>query len=229
MAKRNKKEEEKIVNVDVAYTGAEKFVNDNKNALTIFAVALVAIVGGYFAIKNLYLEPRETAAAELMWKPEYYFEVDSLNKAINGDDNYLGFEYIADNYGSTAAGNLAKFYLGNIYLRLGEYNLAIDYLRKSKVNDPNLGAMVHGLQGDAFVELGDLDAAAKAFENAVKFSDNNFTAPLYLIKAARVYEELGQYGKAADKLKVIIEKYPKYDQLREVEKQHKRASVLAGR
>jgi tetratricopeptide (TPR) repeat protein len=230
MAKKtNKKEEEKIVDVNEAYSGAEKFINENKSLLGTVVVGILAVVGGYFGFNKLYSEPREKQAAELMWKPEFYFEKDSLDKAIYGDGNYLGFEYVAENYGSTASGNLAKYYLGNIYLLKGEYELAIDYLSSAKVSDPNIGAMRFGLQGDAFVELGKYEEAVRAFEKAVSFSANNFTAPLYLTKAARVYEELGQYDKAADKLKVIIDKYPNYDLMREVEKQHKRASKLAGR
>ncbi|MEZ4738127.1 MAG: hypothetical protein R2818_01935 [Flavobacteriales bacterium] len=53
----------------------------------------------------------------MIWKAEYYFEIDSLEKALNGDDQWPGFLTIADDFGSTPSGNLANYYLGTIYMQ----------------------------------------------------------------------------------------------------------------
>ena len=46
---------------------------------------------------------------------------DSMNLALNGDGNIYGFLKIIDKYGSTNAGNLAKFYAGRILIGNGEF------------------------------------------------------------------------------------------------------------
>ena len=44
---------------------------------------------------------------------------DSLNLALNGDGNYLGFIDIAKSYKFTKTGNLANYGAGICYLHLG--------------------------------------------------------------------------------------------------------------
>ncbi len=53
-----------------------------------------------------------------------------------------------------------------------------------------------GAIGDCNVELGDYDGAISYFNKSVSFSDNEFTAPIYLKKAGLAYEKLGDNGKA---------------------------------
>jgi hypothetical protein len=43
-----------------------------------------------------------------MFQAVYYFEADSLDKALNGDGNNLGFLEIIDEYSVTDAANLAN-------------------------------------------------------------------------------------------------------------------------
>ncbi len=44
-----------------------------------------------------------------MFKAEEYYRMDSLNLALNGDGQNLGFLKVIDRYGGTDAGNLADF------------------------------------------------------------------------------------------------------------------------
>ena len=52
---------------------------------------------------------------------QYYFNGDSLNRAIKGDGVHSGFLDIADQYGSTPAGQLANYYLGLCYYQKKDY------------------------------------------------------------------------------------------------------------
>lgn len=213
MAKDKKSSDEKIVDVQEVYSKTERYVDDNKNTLLIIAGILVVLFAGYFAVTRLYLEPKTEEGMNLLWKAEYWFEIDSLDKALVGDESYYGFEYIADEYSATKAGNLASYYCGIIFMDKGEYQLAIDYLKQADLDDAIAGAVAKGTIGDAYVELGNYGEALSYYNAAVDHSENDLTTPLYLKKAGLVYEELGSdnpdnYEKALANYERIKEDYP---------------------
>ena len=59
-----------------------------------------------------------------------------------------------------------------------------------------------------YFDEGKYAKAASLFESAAAVSDNDFTAPMYLRKAALAYRALGNTAKADELLKTIVEKYP---------------------
>ena len=128
-------------------------------------VGLLVVVGGLLGGGSSWPN-RRPEAAELAWKAQYYFEIDSLDRAMMGDDMWPGFVSLADDYGSTPTGKLAHYYLGAIHMKKGEYEAAIDEYGKADVDDDVLRAMAIGGMGDAYVELGRTDEAVKQFEKA---------------------------------------------------------------
>ena len=70
-----------------------------------------------------------------MFQAIYYFEADSLDLALNGDGNKLGFKDISEEYAITQAGNLANFYAGAAYLKQGKFKLALIYLNDFSSDD----------------------------------------------------------------------------------------------
>lgn len=217
MSKKTRKEDKPIVDVQSAYSKTELYVEENRKTLTIITVLLVVLFAGYFAYTRLYLGPRNQESSELMWKAEYWFEIDSLDKALYGDDTHYGFAYIADEYGNTKAGNLAKYYMGTIFLKQGDYQAAIAALDDANLDDEMVAAMAKGLTGDAWVELGNYDKALSAYKDAVSHSDNSFTAPLYLKKSGLVLEELGKFDEALEKYQTIKDNYPKSTQAQSID------------
>lgn len=105
MSTKTTKPEQEQADIDLgqAYSRAELFLEKNKQAVTYGVLGLLVVVGGLLGYRKLYAEPRAKEANDLIWKAQYYFEIDSLDKAINGDGNYFGFQYIADEYGNTPA------------------------------------------------------------------------------------------------------------------------------
>ena len=97
-------------------------------------------------------------------------------------------------------------------LRLGDVAAAESYINSFSnvkgVPGQIINAMAAGLKGDIAVEAGDNAKAASLFESAAAVSDNDFTAPMYLRKAALAYRALGNTAKADELLKTIVEKYP---------------------
>lgn len=207
MAKQNNQEEELLVDVEEVYGKTETFIEENKNGIISVVVGIIVVIGGYFAYSNFVAAPNEKEAKEMMFMAEQYFQQDSLNKAIYGDGVNMGFLEIEDNYGSTKAGNLANYYLGIAYLRSGQYESAISSLQDFSSNDVMLSAIALGAQGDAYMELGDKSKAASFYSKAAKANANEFTSPIYLMKAGMAYEAIGEYKDALSAYQSIKKEY----------------------
>lgn len=223
-----KKQDETIVDVDKIYTQSEDFFEKNKKQITTVGVIVVAIIGVFLAYKNLYQKPRMEEAQELIWKAQYYFEIDSLDRAIQGDGTNFGFQYIADEYGDTPSGKLANYYLGIAYLNKGEFQAAISYLKDADLDDKIVGAMAKGAIADAYVELGDLDQALSFYNKAISHDENQFSAPMFLMKKAVVLEELGNYKDALAAYETIKSDFPESAEAQDIEKYIARASSYVG-
>lgn len=226
MAKKKKAAtEQNIVVVEEALSKTEQFIEDNQKILLIIVGAVLAVVAIYMGYNKFYLAPLEEDAQEQMFVAEQYFEKDSLNLALNGDGMYLGFLDIADEYGSTKSGDLANYYAGISYLKLGQFEDAIDYLEDFNSDDKMVGPIATGGIGDAYWELGDVEQAISYFLKAAEQGDNEFITPLYLLKAGRVYESLDDYGKALELYERIESEYPKSYEGRKIEKFITRAKI----
>ncbi|MFP4367705.1 MAG: tetratricopeptide repeat protein, partial [Bacteroidales bacterium] len=60
--------------------------------------------------------------------------------------------------------------------------------------------------------------AASFYTKAAKRRTNEFTSPVYWMKAGLVYEELGDYTKALDAYEQIKENYPESTEADQIEK-----------
>ncbi|MFN2423866.1 MAG: tol-pal system YbgF family protein [Cryomorphaceae bacterium] len=217
MAKKKKADEETIVDVQSAYSKSEQYVENNSKVILIIGAIIVVLFAGYFAVTRLYIQPKNEEGMELLWKAEYWFEIDSLEKALVGNESYYGFEYIADEYSGTQASELAAYYTGIIYMEGGDYERAIYYLDQADLSDEMLGAVSRGAIGDCYVELGDLSKAISYYDKAISHSDNPLTAPVYLKKAALVHEDRGDFDDALAKYRKIKEKYGESNEAKNIE------------
>ncbi len=183
-------------NVQETLNKTELFIEDNKSTISYVALGIVAVVAIFFAIQRFYLIPKNTEASAAMYVAEQYFQKDSFNLALNGDGNYMGFLEVIDEYGCTQTAKLANYYAGLCSMYTGDYESAIKFLNKFKSKDLTLSCVALGVTGDAYVELGQEAKGASYYEKAANKVNNEFTSPLYLNKAAQVYEKLGNYKKA---------------------------------
>jgi tetratricopeptide (TPR) repeat protein len=182
----------------------------------------------FFAYKNFILAPQEQEASEQIWQAQQAFAIDSLDRALYGSDVAYGFLDIIDEYGITETANLAHYYAGISYLRLGQYDEAIEYLEDYDCRDIMICAVAYGATGDAYMELGEVDKAISYYKSAVEHSENDLTTPVYLMKAARAHEEVGDYSEALDLYNEIKESYPNSNEGQLIEKFIARAEALAG-
>ncbi|RNI32297.1 cytochrome C biosynthesis protein [Rufibacter immobilis] len=205
---------------------SEDFVVRHKNLLIgLFVAIAAAVVGGFLYYQNQQNKNQEALAA--MFQAEYYLEADSLNKALNGDGQNSGFKAVAEEYGSTKAGNLANFYAGIASLKQGKYQEALNFLEEFKSDDLLLQARAYSLQGDANLELGKKEEAAALYKKAAEHKANDFFSPQYLMKAAVAHEAANQYAEAAEVYDRIINDYPLSPEVNDAKKYKARAEGLA--
>lgn len=215
---KNNKQEDSLKDVEQALTKTEQFLENHLNVVLYVIGGLIVVILGFLSVQKYMIGPKNVEAQEQIFAAQNYFSIDSFELAINGDGVSLGFLDIIDNYGSTKAANLAKYYTGISYLHLGNYDEAIDYLKKFKTDDLLLAPLAQSAIGDAWVELGDLDKAVKAYNKGLKMNENDFTTPTILAKIGLVYEELGQTEKALQAYNQLKKDYPNSSDAANIEK-----------
>lgn len=186
--------------------GVEHWIENNPKIVFGVVGALLLVVGGYFGFRY-YVGTQEEVAQKEMFQAVYYFEADSLNLALKGDGNNLGFEQIIDDFGMTDAANLANFYAGAICLKQGKYQLAIYYFEDFDSDDILIQPRAYSLMGDAYMELKDYESASKYYGKASNYKPNKFFTPTYLMKEALAYEKLNQNDKAKQAYQRIIDEF----------------------
>jgi tetratricopeptide (TPR) repeat protein len=164
------------------------------------------LVGGYFTFQY-YIDKQNVEANNEMFQAVFYFESDSLDLALNGDGNNLGFIDITEEFGMTKAGNLANFYAGVCFLKQGKFKPAILYLEDFSSSDLLVQARAYSLIGDAHMELEEYEEAAGFYTKASSYKPNKFFTPTYLMKAALAYEKLNDTTKAISTYDKIINEY----------------------
>ena len=73
------------------------------------------------------------------------------------------------------------------------------------------------------MELGETDNAKDSYENAIKNSNNEFTAPRYMMKLAMIHEINGDYEEALDLYQSINKDFKGSQQGSEIDKYISRA------
>jgi tetratricopeptide (TPR) repeat protein len=220
-AEMSKKTEENATgfqSVENALSRTEQYIEENQKSLTIIILAIVVVVGGYLGYKKFYLEPTNKEAQSAMYVAEQYFEKDSFKLALNGDGANYGFLDIIDEYGFTKAANLARYYAGISLLKTGQYEDAIKNLQKFDSDDIMVATVALGAIGDCYLELKENDKAASFYLKAGQRKKNEFTSPIYLKKAALVYEEQKKYDKALKAYESIKKNYPESQEGKVIEK-----------
>ncbi|GAB4160561.1 MAG: hypothetical protein Tsb0033_16660 [Winogradskyella sp.] len=219
---KTKKEKEEVVEensttaevfntLDEGASKTEEWFVKNQNYIVGFIAAAAVLVLGYLGYNKYIAEPQEKEAMNEMYTAKKYFEdaangisSDSLyTMALNGGEGKYGMLDIVNEYSGTPAANLANYYAGMAYLNLKDYQNAIEHLSNFSSDDKMLAPIAKGGIGDAFVQLEQLPEALEYYEKAFKANINDYTTPMYLLKAARVAIDLGENQKALNYLNRI--------------------------
>ena len=172
------------------------------------ALVLILILG-YFGYKQYVQEPKEKQASEAMFRAEEYYRADSIRLALNGDEVNAGFTRIISRFKGTKAADLAAFYAGSCYLKLGDFNNAVKYLKDFKTSAVQVQAKAYGLLGDAYSELNKKEEAVEQYKKAgTYFEEDEVISPEYLFRAGYLYESMGKNQDAIAMYELIKSKYP---------------------
>lgn len=228
MAKKDKNQATGIENIEEVLSKTELFIEKNYKTLLFVLIGIAAIVLGYLYYIRMYLPEQQNKAITEMFIAEQYFAKDSFNLALNGDGNYEGFLYIEDEFSSTKAGELSKYYIGICYLNLGQYEEAISYLEDFSANDKILSSVSKGAIGDAYMELGDQEKAVSYYIEAATIKVNDFSSPIYRMKAGRTFEIMGKYAEAAGQYEIIERDFKETIEGKSVAKYLHQARIKAG-
>lgn len=199
---------------EVMIAKAKDFWVRYSKVISIVCVVVVLGVGGYFIYKNYFQKPKEEKAVDAMFKAEEYYRIDSVNLALRGDGQYLGFLKVIDKYGGTDAGNLAYFYAGSCYLKLDDNQNAVKYLKKFSTGSKPVQARAYKLLGDAYADMGKSSDAVDYYKKSARhFEKDKTSSAEALFLAAYLSDRVLKNQKEAIELyKELKEKFPQTQQ-----------------
>jgi TolA-binding protein len=180
--------------------------------------ALLLLFGAYVGW-YMYKENRENKAAtalarvndeiaELLEKiaeeaesPEDINEEEVFGEAI---DKY---EEVADRYGDTKAGRLAKYEMANLYFELGEMDEARDNYEDAGRGGGDMKVLAGLGIADTYLAEGEDEKAAEYYEKVRRESAGAFPYVYATLKLAQVREEKGDLEAAKGFYREIIDYY----------------------
>jgi tetratricopeptide (TPR) repeat protein len=199
---------------------------NKKKTINTVVIAIALAVAGFFAYKYLVQQPNEEKASVAMMRAEQMFSIDSVNLALNGDAQNAGFLKIINKFEGTASANVAHFYAGSCYMKMGDYANAIKQLKAFDAKGTVLEHAKSGLLGDAYMENKDIKNAIENFNAATVDADDDVYTPMYLQRLAIAYEKNNQLEDAKKAYIRIRDEFPRSFQSREVEKSLAMLGVL---
>lgn len=195
----------------------QNWYEKNGKVFNIAVITILALILLALAYTNYYKPKRELAAQNAIFKAQFWFESDSINKALNDPMN--GFLTVADEFGSTKAGNLAKFYAGLCYYQLNDFANAEKYLSKfNPKHDGITGGLAIATLADAQMENGKQDAALKNYRKAVDLNENKATSPFLLLKAGMAFDYAGKSKEALSFFETLKNNFPNSSEATEATK-----------
>ena len=204
--------------------------------VTYIATAIILVFGGWYLYKNFVVLPQQEKANDMIFPAENLFDKmaqegfnkDSIGLVLNGSDGITGVLKIANNYGSTPAGNRAKIIAGACYLHSGDFNNAVKYLSDvSSTKATQVQTTVYSMLGDAYSELKNSDEALSYYKKAAEVNDkDDFMTSEALYKEGLYAETIGKTDDAIAIYENIRDNYPKSTHAADMDKYLARLGVV---
>lgn len=219
MANKNQSDADKrLENVEGALNTTESFIEQYQNQISWGLLIVILIVFGIFAINKYVLTPRADKASFELSKAEYQFGEKNWQVALEGDGaENIGFAGVIDEYGSTDAGKIAKYYAGICAYKLGNYEDALDYLKSFSSKNEIINLQAKILLGDVYAELGETENAVAAYAKVANKNHEVFS-PLALKKQGVALESLGKKAEACKAYQQIKDDFNSSDEARDIDK-----------
>lgn len=183
--------------ISTTFVHADRFLQRHRRWVAWIGATVGVWILAFFGYRY-YKDTQNEEAQRELFQAVYYFEEDSMKRALEGDGINYGFLELIEQYPGTKASNLARFYAGVCYLKLEQYTEAISQLEDFNSSDWFVQARAYALLGDAYMEQEKYKEAAKYYEEAADYKPSKQFSPQYLKKAAVAYEKLNNTAKALD-------------------------------
>ncbi|MBL1280277.1 MAG: hypothetical protein COA33_008405 [Fluviicola sp.] len=186
--------------------------NKTLRMVTMIVGGLIVLVLAYFGYRQFIWEPANEKSKDATWIGLNYADKDSTELAIDE------FRVQVKKYDGKIGGEIAQFSLARQYMNSGEFKKAIEELEGVDVSDTYVQVMAIGLRADAYSELENYTEAASLYLEAANLNANEFTSPIYLMKAGLNLEEINNFEKATECYKQIKEEYPTFASQKAIDK-----------
>ena len=222
MLRAQKKISKRVIKEDTlvtTYFKAQTWYDENKKRIsTVGGILLVVVLGLWFYSNNMRAN-NERATTDLA-KVYSFYDNGQYLIAINGipERNIAGLQSIVDNYGSTNAGNLAKFYLANAYYNTQDYDKALKYFDDFSGNTSLLTNSALAGVGACYEAKGNYMKAAENYEKAALKNAEDPNVADNLMNAARNFAKAGEKERAVELLKRVKRDFPTSTAAREVDR-----------
>ena len=198
------------------YARAWQYADQNRKLIYGILAAIVAVV--LLIVVWTWNQSRKADEAQVhLGRIVSVYEAGRFQQALEGGDGRLGLVEIADQYGRTDAGNMARYFAADAYLQLGQVEDAREYFNRFNKSDGLLGASAYAGEAAALEQLGQFREAGDLYRQAARHYQTAATAPTYLLNAGRAYEEAGAYDRAIDVYQTIRDDYADSPQASSVE------------
>ena len=188
----------------------------NRGIAWAVAGGIVAIVAGILGWDFLQ-GARGVQADEALGGIIRTYENGDYQLALDGTATAVGLLEIIDDYGSTPAGNIARFYAADASYRLGDYETALEFFEDYNGGDDLLGASALAGQAAIYELSADFERAADLYVRAAEAVDNSLVSPIYWMSAGLAYEKAGVFEDAETAFRTIKDTYPESEEAKDID------------
>ncbi len=212
MLRAQKKISKRVIKEDTLvtmYFKTQAWYDQNKKMVSTIGGLVIALAVVVWFYSNNVRANGERATAEL-GKVFTFYDNGQYQIAVNGipERNINGLQSIVDNYGSTTAGNLAKFYLADAYYNSQNYDKALEYFNDYSGGNSLIENSATAGIGACYEAKGEFKKAAEYYEKAALKNSDDPNAADNLVNAARNFGKSGDKDRAVELLKKVKKDYP---------------------
>lgn len=171
------------------------FWERNKRTLAIALGALVLLAVGA-ALFAWWRAGQSDEAQERLAESVALYETGQFEQALKTEGTRIGLKDIADRYGSTDAGNLARYYAASAYYETKNYAEAGRYFDAFDGDGTLLGPAAEAGRAAVLENQNKPAEAAAAYVRAADAAKSELFTPMYLLSAARAHLAAGQPAEA---------------------------------
>lgn len=198
------------------YARALGYFENNRNTVYSVAAGIVFVVLAFLGYAWMQSNNNQKALSQMAIAVQKY-EAGEFQASLDGDASFTGMIDIAESFGGTDSGNLAKFYAADALFRTGDMVRALEYFESFSKGADYLGASAYAGEAAIHELNGDHKKAGDLFVRAATVFTSEITSPMYYENAARAYAAGGDKGKARSAYESIRDDFPNSQAARNVD------------